>query len=606
MMKVLIADALSDKAIEILKSNNLSADTRTGLKGDELQAIIGDYDALIVRSATKATKEIIEKGNKLKVIGRAGIGVDNVDVAAATEKGIVVMNTPQGNALAAAEHSIALMFAAARKIAFADRTMKQGKWEKKALMGIELYEKTLGVIGIGNIGALVAEKALALGMRVIAYDLYVSKEFAESRGIELVDFDTLLKESDFIAIHVPLVKDTRNLINKDAIAKMKKGVIIINVARGPIVNEKDLLEALEGGHVACAALDVFDPEPPPADNPLVLSEKTVCTPHLGASTKEAQDKVAIDIANQIVDFFKNGVIKNSVNAPSVSLEVAKQIKNESFNFKRSVIIAAFGAEEAGLMGSWYFVNRAFKFTDKIGLMINLDMVGKSGGDNMPAIYTVLPGVELSTMLKDIADLPAMVSPKIYANDLFPSDHQNFSSIGIPVALITTGLYRDYHTIKDLPESLDYKSMASITRFVFELTKNAANLAKSLPKTILSAEQKEPEQLSKESVYSSYDVDVAPTFLRGDQRQFLDKWVYDYIKYPKSAVEAGIQGRVIVELIIEKNGEVSSVVVTKSVDDALDAEAVKVVKASPKWKPGMKGGVPVRVKISVPIEFRLKR
>lgn len=325
MMKVLIADALSDKAIEILKSNNLSADTRTGLKGDELQAIIGDYDALIVRSATKATKEIIEKGNKLKVIGRAGIGVDNVDVAAATEKGIVVMNTPQGNALAAAEHSIALMFAAARKIAFADRTMKQGKWEKKALMGIELYEKTLGVIGIGNIGALVAEKALALGMRVIAYDLYVSKEFAESKGIELVDFDTLLKESDFIAIHVPLVKDTRNMINKDTIAKMKKGVIIINVARGPIVNEKDLLEALEGGHVACAALDVFDPEPPPADNPLVLSDKTVCTPHLGASTKEAQDKVAIDIANQIVDFFKNGVIKNSVNAPSVSLEVAKQI-----------------------------------------------------------------------------------------------------------------------------------------------------------------------------------------------------------------------------------------------------------------------------------------
>ena len=323
--KVLIADELSAKAIEILKSNNLIADVKTGLKGEELQAIIGDYDALIVRSAAKVTKEIIANGNKLRVIGRAGIGVDNVDVAAATEKGIIVMNTPQGNALAAAEHSIALIFAAARKIAHADKTMKQGKWEKKALMGIEVYEKTLGVIGIGNIGALVAEKALALGMRVIAYDLYVSKEFAASKGIELVDFDTLLKESDFIAIHVPLVKDTKNLINKDAIAKMKKGVIIVNVARGPIVNEKDLLEALESGHVGFAALDVFDQEPPPADNPLVLSEKTVCTPHLGASTKEAQDKVAIDIANQIVDFFKNGVIKNSVNAPSVSLEVARQI-----------------------------------------------------------------------------------------------------------------------------------------------------------------------------------------------------------------------------------------------------------------------------------------
>jgi D-3-phosphoglycerate dehydrogenase / 2-oxoglutarate reductase len=324
-MKILIADPLSDKAMEILKENDCVADVKTGLKGEELEAIIADYDALIVRSATKATKPIIEKGDKLKVIGRAGIGVDNVDVAAATEKGIVVMNTPQGNALAAAEHSIGLMFAAARKIAYTDRMMKQGKWEKKAGMGIEIYEKTLGIIGIGNIGSIVAERAIALGMKVIAYDLYVSKEFAESKGIRLVDFDTLLKQSDFIAIHVPLVKETRGMINKEAIAKMKKGVIIINVARGAIIVEKDLLDALESGQVACAALDVFDPEPPLPDNPLVLSDKTVCTPHLGASTKEAQDKVAIDIANQIVDFFKNGVIKNSVNAPSVSFEVAKQI-----------------------------------------------------------------------------------------------------------------------------------------------------------------------------------------------------------------------------------------------------------------------------------------
>jgi D-3-phosphoglycerate dehydrogenase len=323
--RVLIADQMSDSAIEILKKNGLDVDVKTGLKTEELQAIIGDYDALIVRSASKATKEIIEKGNKLRVIGRAGIGVDNVDVAAATEKGVIVMNTPQGNALAAAEHSIALMFAAARKIAYADRTMKEGKWEKKALMGIEIFEKTLGIIGIGNIGSIVAEKAIALGMRVIAFDLFVSKEFAAAKGIELVDFDTLLKKSDFIAIHVPLVKETRGLINKDAIAKMKKGVIIINVARGPIINEKDLLEGLESGQVGYAALDVFDEEPPPKDNPLVLSGKTICTPHLGASTVEAQDKVAIDIANQIVEFFFYGVIKNSVNAPSLSLEAAKQI-----------------------------------------------------------------------------------------------------------------------------------------------------------------------------------------------------------------------------------------------------------------------------------------
>lgn len=324
-MKILIADALSDKALEILASANLAADVRTGLKAEELQNIIGEYDGVIVRSAAKITKDIIAKGDKLKVIGRAGIGVDNVDVQAATEKGIVVMNTPQGNALAAAEHTIGLMFAAARKIGIADRTMKEGKWEKKALMGVEIYGKTLGVVGIGNIGIIVAEKAVALGMRVLAYDIFVSKEFAASKGIELVDFDTLLKESDFITVHVPLVKETRGLIDKNAIAKMKKSAIIINVARGPVVIEKDLNEALREGRIAGAALDVFDEEPPPKDNPLVLCDNVVCTPHLGASTAEAQDKVAIDIANQIVDYFKNGVIKNSVNAPSVTFDVAQKI-----------------------------------------------------------------------------------------------------------------------------------------------------------------------------------------------------------------------------------------------------------------------------------------
>lgn len=296
------------------------------------------------------------------------------------------------------------------------------------------------------------------------------------------------------------------------------------------------------------------------------------------------------------------------NASGVAalLEVAKAIKGEAFNFKRSVIIAAFGAEEAGLMGSWYFVNRAFNYIDKVGLMINIDMIGRSGGVNVPSVYTVMPGVELATLLKDVSDLPAMITPKLFASDCFPSDHQIFSSVGIPVAIITTGRSRDYHTVKDVPESLDYSGMASITQYVFELAKSASNLLMPLPRTALSTDKKATENVSTDNVYSTYDVDVAPTFLRGDQRQFLDKWVYDYIKYPKSAVEAGIQGRVIVEFIIEKSGEVSSVVVTKSVDDALDAEAVKVVKASPKWKPGMKSGAPVRVKLSVPIEFKLKR
>jgi D-3-phosphoglycerate dehydrogenase / 2-oxoglutarate reductase len=235
------------------------------------------------------------------------------------------MNTPQGNALAAAEHAIGLMFAVARKIAAADASMKQGKWEKKQFMGVEIFDKTLGVVGIGNIGSIVAEKGLALGMKVIAYDLFVSKEAAQKRGIQLVDLDTLLARSDFISIHVPMLKETKDLINESNLPKTKKGVIIINTARGGIVNEKALYDAIVSGQVAAAGLDVFQSEPPPPDHPLVLSDKVVCTPHLGASTKEAQGKVAVDIANQIVDYAKHGVIKNSVNAPSVSAEVAKQI-----------------------------------------------------------------------------------------------------------------------------------------------------------------------------------------------------------------------------------------------------------------------------------------
>lgn len=324
-MKILIADAMSDKAVDILKSNKLDVDVKTELKKEELGDIIGGYDALIVRSATRVTRDIIEKADRLKVIGRAGIGVDNVDVVAATEKGIVVMNTPQGNALAAAEHALALMFSLARKVPLADCTMKQGKWEKKLLMGVEVYEKTLGVIGIGNIGMIVAEKGLALGMKVIAYDLFVPREAAEKKGIELVDLDTLLCKSDFISIHVPLLKETKDLINKSNFPMMKKGVFLINTARGGIINERDLYDALESGQVAGAAIDVFEQEPPPKDHPLVLSDKTVCTPHLGASTKEAQSKVAIDIANQIADYALNGVIKNSINVPPVSVEIQKQL-----------------------------------------------------------------------------------------------------------------------------------------------------------------------------------------------------------------------------------------------------------------------------------------
>jgi D-3-phosphoglycerate dehydrogenase len=324
-MKILIADAMSDRAVDILKEKQLEVDVRADLKKKELQAIIGGYDALVVRSATKVTRDIIEKADRLKVIGRAGTGVDNVDVEAATEKGIIVMNAPQGNALAAAEHALALLFALARKISLADRTMKEGKWEKKLLMGVQVQGKTIGVIGIGNVGMIVAEKAVALGMRVIAYDPHVPQEVAVKRGIELVSLRSLLSRSDFITVHVPLLKETKNLLNKDNLSKSKKGVFIVNAARGGIINEHDLCRAIEDGQVAGAALDVFEQEPPPPDHPLVVSEKVIATPHLGASTSEAQSKVAIDIASQIADYVTKGIIKNSVNTPPVSTEVLAHI-----------------------------------------------------------------------------------------------------------------------------------------------------------------------------------------------------------------------------------------------------------------------------------------
>lgn len=306
--------------------------------------------------------------------------------------------------------------------------------------------------------------------------------------------------------------------------------------------------------------------------------------HLGAN------KMVID-GKETTQIYRGA--DGNASGVATMLEVAKMVKDETFNFKRSVIFAAFGAGEPGQMGSWYFVNRAFNYTDKIDLMINLDMVGRSGGENYPQVYTVRPGVELSTLLKDVADLPVMITPKISATDYMRSDHQTFCTEGIPVVLVTTGRHKNNNSVRDVPEDLDYSSMAGISRYVFELAKSAAN-----------QQEKRIENTGK--VYATSDLDESPTFLRGDQRQFLNKWVYDYIRYPKSAIDAGIQGRVIVEFIIEKNGEVSSVEVTKSVDDALDAEAVKVVKASPKWKPGIKGGEPVRVKIAVPIEFKLKR
>lgn len=321
MYKVLVCDGITPEGAQILKSaKNIETVIYDKLPKDELMKIVGDFDALAVRSATKVTAEVMDAGKKLKIVGRAGIGVDNIDVPAATKRGIVVMNTPGGNTVTTAEHAIAMMMALTRKIPAATMSMKAGKWEKNKFMGRELYNKTLGVVGLGNIGSIVADRAKGLKMNVIAYDPFITPEAASKRGVELVPLEELFKRSHYITIHVPLLEETKNLINKESIAKMREGVFIINCARGGIVNEKDLYEAMVSGKVAGAACDVFEQEPTPVDNPLLILENFVCTPHLGASTEEAQVNVSIAVAEQIIDFLERGIIVNAVNVPSLTNE----------------------------------------------------------------------------------------------------------------------------------------------------------------------------------------------------------------------------------------------------------------------------------------------
>ncbi len=320
-MKVLISDSMSSKAVEILKgAPGLESDVITGLPPEELKKKIKDYHGLVVRSATKVTAEIIEAAENLKVIGRAGTGVDNIDTEAATKKGIVVMNTPGGNTVTTAEHAIAMMTSLARNIPQATASMKRGEWEKKKFEGTELTGKTLGILGAGNIGGVVATRALGLRMNVIAYDPYISAEAADKLGITLASTDELYAKSDFISIHLPLTGETRGMINADAFKKMKKGVKIINCARGGIVNEADLAEAIKAKLVSGAAFDVFEKEPTPKDNPLLSLDEVILTPHLGASTREAQESVAVAVAGQIADYLTNGTIRNAVNVPSIPAE----------------------------------------------------------------------------------------------------------------------------------------------------------------------------------------------------------------------------------------------------------------------------------------------
>jgi len=324
--RVLISDSLSKEAIDILqKEKEFKVDVNTKLTPDELKKVIKDYDALLVRSATKVTADIINAADKLKIVGRAGVGLDNVDIAAASKKGIIVVNTPGGNTMSTAEHTFSMMMALSRSIPQADLSMKKGEWERKKFMGVELYGKTLGIVGLGRIGTEVAKRAIAFGMTVMAYDPYLSAEKAKDLGIENVDLKTLFTKSDYITVHTPLTDETRHMISDKEFAIMKKGVRVMNCARGGIIDEDALVKAIESGKVAGAAFDVYEKEPPKGSK-LVGLDKVVLTPHLGASTEEAQTNVAIEVANTVRDALLNRGVRNAVNVPCVDAEMYKVIE----------------------------------------------------------------------------------------------------------------------------------------------------------------------------------------------------------------------------------------------------------------------------------------
>ncbi|NOY52045.1 MAG: phosphoglycerate dehydrogenase [Deltaproteobacteria bacterium] len=324
-MKILISDNLAAEGMKIFEEAGFEVDARTSTPADEILKIIGEYDGLVIRSATKITPELLEKATRLKVIGRAGAGLDNVDIPAASQKGVVVMNTPGGNTVTTAEHTVAMIMSLCRNIPQATASLKANKWEKKKFTGTELMGKTLGIIGLGNIGKNVAKRARGLEMKVVGYDPYMTEEMARSLGVRLVSLDEIYAESDIITVHTPMTPETKHLINRDTIAKMKDGVRLVNCARGGIIKETDLLEALQSGKVTAAALDVFETEPP-VDNPLLALDNVIATPHLGASTSEAQVNVAVMVASQMVEYLTTGVAKNARNMAAVSPEEMEKIQ----------------------------------------------------------------------------------------------------------------------------------------------------------------------------------------------------------------------------------------------------------------------------------------
>ncbi|MDI6606028.1 MAG: phosphoglycerate dehydrogenase, partial [Candidatus Omnitrophota bacterium] len=327
MIKILVSDALSEEGLKILQEvKEFKVDIKTGMKPEELKEVIKGYDALLVRSATKVTREVINAADKLKVIGRAGVGLDNVDLDAATQKGIIVMNTPGGNTISTAEHTMSMILALSRNIAQADTSMKKGEWKRSKFMGVELYTKTLGVVGLGRIGSEVVKRALSFGMKVLAYDPFLSLEVAKNLGVEVVVLKELLKRSDYISVHTPLSEETKHMISDNEFALMKKGVRVVNCARGGIIDEAALVKAVKEGKVAGAALDVFEQEPLSAGSGLLKSDSIITTPHLGASTEEAQVNVAIEVSEIVRDALLNRGIRNAANYPCLEPEVTKIIQ----------------------------------------------------------------------------------------------------------------------------------------------------------------------------------------------------------------------------------------------------------------------------------------
>ncbi|HTH16531.1 MAG TPA: phosphoglycerate dehydrogenase [Magnetospirillum sp.] len=422
MPKVLISDKLSAAAVQIFKDRGIETDVKVGLAPDELKAIIGQYDGLAIRSNTKVTPDILAAATNLKVVGRAGIGVDNVDVPAATARGIVVMNTPFGNSVTTAEHAIAMMFALARDIPQANASTHAGKWEKSKFMGVELTGKTLGIIGCGNIGAIVADRALGLRMKVVAYDPFLSAERAKDLTIEKVDLDTLFTRADFITLHTPLTEATKNVIDAKAIAKMKKGVRIINCARGGLVVEEDLKAALEAGQVAGAALDVFKVEPA-KESILFGNDKVVCTPHLGASTSEAQENVALQVAEQMADYLLTGAVVNALNMPSVSAEDAPKLKPYM--------------KLAGQLGSF-----AGQLTEHAVKAVSIEYEGGVAGLNTKPLTAII----LEGLLKPMVESVNMVNAPVIAKER-----------NIDVSETKNAREGDYHTLVRVTVTTEVRS-----------------------------------------------------------------------------------------------------------------------------------------------------